>query len=88
MRKQGKNHKYLVCAIYADQFSTGDITRIDHVKIVTAPSPFSAKVIAKKHHKFEGVKPSSYVAARILGPFKVNAFSHQTYSCEDLLTIG
>ena len=88
MRKQSKNYEYLVCAIYDDQFSTEGITRIENVKIVMAPSSFSAKTMGKKQHKPEGVKPTSYVASLILGPFKVNAFSHQARSCEDLLTVG
>ncbi len=86
MRKQSKNYEYLVCAIYADQYSTDGITRIENLKVVTATSPFSAKVMVKKQHKPEGVKPTSYVAALILGSFKINAFSHQTHSCGDLLT--
>ncbi len=88
MRKKSVNHKYLVCSIYGDQFSSGGITRIENVKIVMAASPFSAKVMVKKQHKPKGVKPTTYVASLILGPFKINAFSHQMYSCEDLLTVG
>ncbi len=78
------DRKYLVCAIYDSKFS---IARIEHVKIVTASSPFSAKLIAKKDHNPKGEKPTSYVASLILGPFKINAASNQTFSCEDLLSI-
>ena len=79
------DRKYLVCAIYDSKFS---IAKIEHVKIVTASSPFSAKLTAKKYHIYpEGEKPTSYVASLILGPFKINAASNQTFSCEDLLSI-
>jgi len=85
-QRRVKDHKYLVCAIYDEKDSTDGATKIEHVKIVLASSPFSAKVIAKKNHNPKGEKPTSYVASLILGPFKLNASSYQTYMCEDLLS--
>ena len=82
---QVKDHKYLVCAIY-DQIPVDNITRVDHVGIVSASSPFSAVVKARKNHNPGEVKPTKYVASLILGPFKVNAFSNQTFACEELIT--
>lgn len=87
-QRRVKNHKYLVCAIYDGEGSIGGTTRIEHVKIVTARSPFSAKLAAKKNHNPEGEKPTSYVASLILGSFKLNASSHKTHTCEELLSIG
>ncbi len=83
-KPQTKKHKYLVCAIYD---SESLITRIEHVKIVAARSPFSAKLMVKKNHNSKGEKPVSFVASRIFGPFKVNdSSSRKTYECEELLS--
>lgn len=82
-----KDHKYLVCAIYRDQPSINDLTRVDYVGIVLAHSPFSAVTIAKRDHNPDGEKPSKYVASLILGPFQINMFSSQTYTCEELLSL-
>ncbi len=81
-----KPHKYLVCAIYRGQPFRNDLTRVDHVGIVLAHSPSSAITIAKEGHNPDGEKPSKYVASRILGPFRVNMFSNQTYTCEELIS--
>lgn len=81
-----KDLKYLVCAIYRNQPSINGLTRVDHVGIVLAHSPFSAVKTAKKDHNPDGEKPSKYVASLILGPFRVNAFSDRTHTCEELLS--
>ncbi len=87
-QEQIQDHKYLVCAIYHGRHSMHELTRIEHVRIVLAGSPFSAIAIAREnHHNPEGEKPTKYVASRILGPFLINAFSKQTYTCEELLSI-
>ncbi len=86
-QEQVQDHKYLVCAIYRSQPLINKLTRIEHVEIVLACSPFSAIVIARRGHNPEGEKPTKYVASRILGPFRVNAFSNRLYTCEELLSI-
>ena len=86
-QEQVQDHKYLVCAIYRGRHSINELTRIAHVGIVLACSPFSAIAIARENHNPEGEKPTKYVASRILGPFLINAFSKQTYTCEELLSI-
>jgi len=82
-----KEHKYLVCAIYRDQPSISQFTRIDYVGIVLAYSPFDAVKVAKRGHNPGEEKPRKYVASLILGPFRINAFSDRTYTCEELLSI-
>jgi hypothetical protein len=85
---QAQDHKYLVCAIYrGKKHSINALTRIDHVGIVLACSPFGAVVIARRTHNPNGEKPTSYVASRILGPFRVNMFSDRTFTCEELLAL-
>ncbi len=86
-QEQVQDHKYLVCAIYHGRHSMDNITRIEHVEIVMACSPFSAIAIARENHNPEGEKPTKYIASLILGPFLINAFSKQTYTCEELLSI-
>ena len=83
-----KPHKYLVCAIYNSKFSKSILTRIEHVGIVLAHSPFSAINEVRRGHNPDGEKPSKYVASRILGSFRINAFSDRTYTCEELLSTG
>ncbi len=88
---QVQEHKYLVCAIYRSQQLANQLTRltrIEHVEIVLACSPFSAITIARRGHNPEGEKPTKYVASRILGPFRVNAFSNRLFTCEELLSTG
>ena len=82
-----KPHKYLVCAIYRSRPLINELTRIEHVGIVLAHSPFSAITIVSRTHNPDGEKPSKYVASLILGPFQVNAFSNQLSTCEELLSI-
>ena len=81
-----KDHKYLVCAIYRSQSSRNDLTRVDHVGIVLAHSPFSAITIAKEGHNPDGEKPSKYVASIILGTFQTTP-SGRTFTCEELVTL-
>ncbi len=81
-----KGHKYLVCAIYHDQYSVGSFTRIAHAGIVLARSPSSAIAIVSRDYNPNGEKPTRYVASLILGPFQVNAFSNRLYTCEELLS--
>ncbi|KKL97468.1 hypothetical protein LCGC14_1834210 [marine sediment metagenome] len=85
-QEQVQDHRYLVCAIYRSQQLINQLTRIQHVGIVLAVSPFSAIAIARKDHNPEGETPTSYVASIILGPFRVNAFSNRLYTCEELLS--
>ncbi len=86
-----KPHKYLVCAIYRNQLFRNDLTRVEHVGIVLAYSPFSAVKITERgyekrgYHLGKGEKPSKYVASRILGPFQITP-SGRTYTCEELLS--
>jgi hypothetical protein len=87
INKKTKPHKYLVCAIYNSKYSKSILTRIEHVGIVLAHSPFSALNILRRDHNPDGEKPSKYVASRILGAFRVNMFSDQTYTCKELLSI-
>ncbi len=82
-KRQVKNDKYLVYAVYN---SMGTLTKIGHVGIVLARSSFSAITIAKRNHNPDGEKPNKYVASLILGPFRVNMFSERTFSCEELLS--
>jgi len=86
-RRQAKNHEYLVCAIYHNQYLIGGLTRIAHAGIVLARSPSSAIAIVSRDYNPNREKPTKYVASLILGPFRVNAFSNQLYTCEELLSI-
>ena len=86
-QEQVQDHQYLVCAIYRSQHSINGLTRIEHVGIILACSPFSAITMVKRDHNPEGEKPTKYVASLILGPMRVNAFSNQTHTCEELLSI-
>ena len=84
-KRQVKNHKYLVCAIY--RISTGSITRVKYVGVVLASSSPSAITKAKKKHKTNGEIPDKYVASRIFGSFQTTP-SGRTFTCEELLSIN
>ena len=86
-RRRDQEHKYLVWAIYRNRGSMSNITSIEPVKILSACSPFSATAIVRRDHNPVGARPSSYTASIILGDFRVNAFSNQTFSCEELLSL-
>lgn len=86
-QRKAQNHKYLVCAVYNGKYSKSILTRVEHVGIVLARSPFSAVNKVKRDHNPDGEKPSKYVSSLILGPFRVNQFSDRTYTCEELLSI-
>lgn len=85
-QKKTQEHKYLVCAVYGDQNYEGGITKIKHIGIVQARSSFDAVVTVRRDHNPGEVKPRKYIASRILGDFKTNAFSDRTYTCEELLS--
>lgn len=87
-QNQAQDRKYLVYAIYRTHQLMNSLTRIIPVKIVSACSSFSAIAIASRYYNPDGERPTSYVAACILGPYRVNMFSQRTYTCEELLSIG
>ena len=85
IQRRVKIHKFLVCAIYK-QTPTDRITRVDYVGIVSASFPHKAVAVAREGHNPGEVKPTKYVASLILGPFKINEFSHQKSTCEELIS--
>ncbi len=82
-KRQVKNHKYLVCAIY--RTSTDSLTKVKHVGIVMASSPLSAVTKAKRKHKTNGEIPNKYVASSIICSFQTVP-SGRTFTCEELLS--
>ena len=84
-RKRAQYNDYLVYAIYDNPHSTSNLTRIDPVGMILAASPVRAIQIVSKNHNPDGARPTSYIASRTLGTFRVNAFSDQRFSCRELI---